>query len=235
MEIQNENQHFSDLSIFKVCNILVDIPLFLIKRIVNFIACIFQEFMNTYSKNCETIPKLLSFRCWYYLVFINVIVSFYNLAVIWLMQLDVFYSWRYIPSEVFEVFEVFGKMQGEHFWSLFVTVFPQAIVALVLSFLLIQYRHPVISLKCLWLGALLQILIWLLSAVFWGRWQGQIAIPLHSVVTHSLGPANFELYQTLMKTHWLRVLLIPAYWILAVWIGLKSIWILPLKNEQITK
>lgn len=76
---------------------------------------------------------------WQALVLSNVIVASYNLAVIWLVQLDVFYTWRYIPTEVF------GQVQGEHFWRLFIIVFPQAIAAFVIAVWLLRVRPESIS------------------------------------------------------------------------------------------
>ncbi|WP_219974702.1 hypothetical protein [Rubrobacter xylanophilus] len=147
----------------------------------------------------------------------NVIVASYNLAVIWLMQLDVFYTWRYIPTHLF------GKAQGEHFWNLFITVFPQAIAALVIAVWLLKARPESMSANLLRFGAGIQVLIWLLTALLWGRWQGQIAIPTSTSSAQALGPANWQLYQTLLHTHWIRVSLITAYWMLAVWLAWRTI------------
>jgi hypothetical protein len=153
---------------------------------------------------------------WDTLVLVNLALSFYNLAVIWLMQLDVFYTWRYIPTDLF------GQAQGEHFWKLFITVFPQAILTTLISGLLLKRRPVGVPAFPLVLGFGLQLLVWLLTAMMWGRWQGQIAVGLSSGTGRSLGPANYALYQILMDTHWIRVGIITAYAVLAVWLAKKT-------------
>lgn len=154
---------------------------------------------------------------WNTLVLANLALSFYNLAVIWLMQLDVFYTWRYIPTELF------GQVQGEHFWKLFITVFPQAILTTLISGLLLKSRPVDVPTFPLVLGFGLQLLVWLLTAIMWGRWQGQIAIVPPHEVPPTIGPANYRLYQVLINTHWIRVAIITAYAVLAAWLCQESI------------
>lgn len=148
-----------------------------------------------------------------FLVLTNLALSFYNLAVIWIMQMDIFYTWRYIPTELF------GQVQGEHFWKLFITVFPQAILTTLISGLLLKRRPEYVPKFPLVFGLLLQLLVWLLTALMWGRWQGEIALMTSSIV-NKLGPANYELYELLINTHWIRVIIITTYAILASWIAM---------------
>ncbi|HEX6971518.1 MAG TPA: hypothetical protein VF234_04815 [Limnochordia bacterium] len=138
----------------------------------------------------------------------NLAVSWYNVAVIWLMQLDIYPSWAYVPSEIF------GRLQGMHFYQLFLTVYPQAILATVLSFVMLRRRPTGVARPLLVSGVVIQCSLWLLTALLWGRWQGQIALPT-STPTPALGPANTALYETLVQTHWLRVALITAYALIA--------------------
>jgi GNAT superfamily N-acetyltransferase len=88
---------------------------------------------------------------------------------------------------------------------------------------LLKVRPEGISTNLLRLGVGVQMLIWVLTALLWGRWQGQIAIPTPTSSAQALGPANWQLYQTLHHTHWIRVGLITVYWILAVWLAWKAI------------
>jgi hypothetical protein len=81
-------------------------------------------------------------------------------------------------------------------------IFPSAGIALLGSFaqLWVQPAHVprwIIPLNCL-----LQALVYILTGAWWGRWQAQ----LESVRLEdgSLNPA----YQRLLRTHWLRVLLL---------------------------
>ena len=152
---------------------------------------------------------------WRYLVLINLAVAFYNVAVIWLMQLDIFPTWRFIPTSEF------GRVQGQHFWRLFLVVFPKAGLAIVLAFLLYRLRPPGLPSQALKLGVVIQISLWLLTALLWGRWQGQIALPGSEPVP-VLGPANYALYQKMLSTHWVRVALITAYGALSFWLAVRT-------------
>lgn len=147
---------------------------------------------------------------------VNLALSFYNVAIIWVMQLDVFYTWRYIPSELV------GQAQGEHFGKLFITVFPQAVLATLISGVLLTRRPPGIPKSPLVFGFGLQMLVWLLTALLWGRWQAQIAVAPSGGTQPLLGPANYERYQVLIETHWIRVGMITAYAILAAWLASRT-------------
>lgn len=89
---------------------------------------------------------------------------------------------------------------------LFFVVFPQAALATLGALALL--RSLEIPKAALWLGLSIQLSLWLLTALLWGRWQGQIA--LGATPPGHLGPANAELYQLLVATHWLRVALITS-------------------------
>lgn len=141
-------------------------------------------------------------------------VSWYNVAVIWLMQILIYPSWAFIPTADF------GQAQGDHFVRLFIVVFPQATLATISALALLRWRPPGIPRAALWLGLGIQLSLWLLTALLWGRWQGQIA--LGDAPPGSLGPANVELYHLLVATHWLRVALITSYGILVFWMVYRS-------------
>lgn len=149
------------------------------------------------------------------LMVLNVGVSWYNVAVIWLMQTLIYPLWAYLPTADF------GAIQGRHFWWLFALVFPQAVLATVLSWRLVRVRPSHISLWMLRLGIAIQLALWLLTAAFWGRWQAQIALP-GAETTSLLGPADYGLYELLVNTHWLRVGLITTYALLASWIVVRG-------------
>lgn len=155
-------------------------------------------------------------RRWYALVLANLALSCYNVAIIWTMQLDVFSSWRYIPSNLF------GQVQGQHFLKLFIIVFPQALLTTILAGLLLKQRPKAIARWPLRLAFVLQLLLWLLTAIFWGRWQGQIATLPPGASAPMLGPANHRLYQTLLTTHWLRVGMITLYALIAAWLARRT-------------
>ncbi len=148
------------------------------------------------------------------ILLVTLAVSWYNVAVIWLMQILIYPSWAFIPTADF------GHAQGYHFVRLFIVVFPQAALATLGALALLRWRPPGIPKAALWLGLGIQLSLWLLTALLWGRWQGQIA--LGDAPPGSLGPANVELYHLLVTTHWLRVALITAYGILVFWMAYRS-------------
>lgn len=147
---------------------------------------------------------------------LNVGVSWYNVAVIWLMQTLIYPLWAYLPTTEF------GAIQGRHFWWLFALVFPQAALATVLSVRLLRTHPPRVPLWTLRLGVAIQVALWVLTAAFWGRWQAQIALP-DADATSLLGPADYGLYELLVNTHWLRVGLITLYALLASWVVIREI------------
>ena len=112
------------------------------------------------------------------------------------------------PSWAFVLSADFGHAQGEHFVRLFIVVFPQAALATLDSLALLRWRPGAVPPAALWVGLGIQLSLWLLTALLWGRWQGQIA--LGATPPGRLGPANAELYQLLVATHWLRVALITS-------------------------
>lgn len=149
------------------------------------------------------------------LLVLNLVVSWYNVAVIWLMQTLIYPLWAYLPTAEF------GAIQGRHFWWLFALVFPQATFATVLSLWLVRKRPPRTPRWALRLGAVIQLALWVLTAALWGRWQAQLALP-NADPAPSLGPADHGLYELLVDTHWLRVGLITAYALLASWLVVGS-------------
>lgn len=154
-------------------------------------------------------------------VLANVVVAAYNVAVIWLMQLIIYPSWAFIPTDQF------GDAQGVHFWRLFLVVFPQAVLATVLAIMLWRRPPPEAPAVALRAGVVIQVALWVLTAALWGRWQGQLALgsadgAVADGAVGPLGPANAELYQLLVNTHWLRVALITAHGVLAVWVARTS-------------
>lgn len=147
---------------------------------------------------------------------LNVGVSWYNVAVIWLMQTLIYPLWAYLPTTEF------GAIQGRHFWWLFALVFPQAALATVLSWRLVRVRPSRIPLWTLQVGVVIQLALWVLTAAFWGRWQAQIALPGTEDTTALLGPADYGLYELLVDSHWLRVGLVTTYALLASWIVVRG-------------
>jgi hypothetical protein len=146
----------------------------------------------------------------------NLVVSWYNVAVIWLMQVMIYPSWALARTADF------GDLQGFHFWRLFSVVFPQAGLSVLGAVAMLRWRPPRVSVRAVWLGISLQVAAWALTAAFWGRWQARIALPVPDRSLPAIGPANRDLYHTLLTTHWVRVALLTAYGALLFWMAASS-------------
>jgi hypothetical protein len=68
----------------------------------------------------------------------------------------------------------------------------------------------------LWLGLVLQLLLVVGTAAWWG--------PLMARIESPEGNLSIERYHLLMLTHWLRVVLVTAYGLLALWMLTNSAW-----------
>jgi len=113
------------------------------------------------------------------------------------MRLNFFRSWKLVSRESFPA------VQTVHWHKLPYWIFAPVLAALAGGIALI-WVHPA---QCpVWAidGALIcQILALVLTAMFWGRWQAQLA-------TDPRGPQSPHL-DRILRTHWLRTLLINAY------------------------
>lgn len=136
------------------------------------------------------------------IIFLEVLlaVAFYNIAVICLMQVEIFPSWQLLD------FKTFQKVRGAHWNTLPWLVFISVGISLAGAIALMWY-HPKGTPKwMLWAGLALQILAHGLTAAFWGRWQGIIH-------WENLGP-NDPLVTHMIETHWIRTSLVTLYGIL---------------------
>jgi hypothetical protein len=65
-----------------------------------------------------------------------------------------------------------------------------------------------------WLGFCLQVLLYALTAVYWGPLMARLSTPESGL--------SLPLYHTLMQTHWLRVAIVTAYGLLVFWMLTRS-------------
>ena len=146
------------------------------------------------------------------LVMLNLALAFYNAAMIWLFQLDIYPSWSFVPTSDFV------SAEGQHLLATSLSVFPAAVAATVVSVLFVVRRPMVIDVARVRIGAVLQVLSWLLTAFVFGPWQGRLTEPVSAAkdqLARALGPANDALYHTMMIAHWGRVAVVSAYAMLA--------------------
>ena len=131
------------------------------------------------------------------LLLLNLALAFYNVGTIWAHEIDIFRSWMLVDAENFPSIHV------AHWRKLPYWIFAPFGVSFVGGVALV-WIHPVDSpLWAIYSALICQILASLLTAVFWGRWQAQLA-------TDPMGPESPYL-EKILKTHWIRTLLVNAY------------------------
>ncbi len=134
----------------------------------------------------------------------NLALAFYNVGTIWAHEVDIFRTWKLTDGKTFH------DVQDKHWRKLPYWVFIPVGLALAGGIALIWY-HPTGS--PIWAIAgvpFCQILSLGLTGAFWGRWQARLA-------NDPLGP-NSPYLERILKTHWIRTLLINASGVLLlVW------------------
>ena len=126
----------------------------------------------------------------------NLALSFYNVGIIWAHEVDIFRSWKLLDAKTFHAVHV------AHWKKLPYWVLAPVALSLVGSIALVWY-HPAGSPGwAIWGNLACQLLSHGLTAAFWGRWQAKLS-------TDPLG-AESPFLDTILRTHWLRTLLINA-------------------------
>ncbi|MFZ2803604.1 MAG: hypothetical protein WA001_00100 [Patescibacteria group bacterium] len=135
---------------------------------------------------------------------LNLALAFYLVGAIWAHEVDIFRNWRVLDPENFR------RVQALHWKKLPFWIFIPLGAALTGSIILIWY-HPLNSpLWAIWGNLASQMLSLVLTALFWGRWQAKLS--------HDPKGAKSIYLQKILKTHWMRTLLINAYaFILLIW------------------
>jgi len=132
---------------------------------------------------------------WVFLL-LNLAVCFYDVGTIWAHEIDIFRSWRLVPVDRFQT------VQTVHWRKLPYWIFLPVGLALAGSIALVPI-HPAGSPAWgIWGNLGCQALSWLLTVLFWGRWQAKLS-------RDPEGPQSVFLAK-ILRTHWVRTLLINA-------------------------
>ncbi len=127
---------------------------------------------------------------------LNLAIGFYNVGTIWAMEIDIFRSWKLVNQD-------FHRIQEAHWKKLPYWIFAPVGLALIGSIGLIWY-HPIGSPAwTIWGVFLFQFTSLVFTAIFWGQWQAKLS-------KDPLGSQSLYLAK-ILKTHWMRTLLINAY------------------------
>jgi hypothetical protein len=130
-----------------------------------------------------------------FLIF-NLALGFYNVGTIWAMEIDIFRSWKLVGTD-------FHIVQKVHWKKLPYWIFTPVGLAFVGSVLLFWYHPEGSPALAIWSTFIFQTLSLMLTAIFWGPWQAKLSRdPLGSRSTY---------LAKILKTHWIRTLLINAY------------------------
>lgn len=136
---------------------------------------------------------------------LNLAIGFYNVGTIWAMEVDIFRSWKLVSKQHFHL------VQEVHWKKLPYWIFTPVGLGLA-GAIGLTWHHPVGSPAwAIWTVLLAQLLSLVLTALFWGQWQAKLS-------QDPLGPRSPYL-DKILKTHWIRTLLINASaLILLVWV-----------------
>jgi hypothetical protein len=127
---------------------------------------------------------------------LNVAFGFYNVGTIWAHEVDIFRTWKLVDAKTFR------DVQARHWRTLPYWVFIPVALALAGSIVLIWYHPAGSPLWGIWAVPFCQLLSLVLTGAFWGRWQARLA-------NDPLGSKS-PFLQRILKTHWIRTLLISA-------------------------
>jgi len=143
-----------------------------------------------------------------WLLLVNLALSFYMVGAIWLTQVSMYPLWAYVGPAEYHAYHV-------AWWhSIWGVIFVPGGLTTLCAFAMLRLRPPGVSAWMVWLGVALQLLIYGLTAVWWGRLMAE----LESVS----GPVYGPMYHQLLVTHWGRVALVTAYGMLQLWMSILS-------------
>ncbi|MDW0118765.1 hypothetical protein QTL97_17720 [Sporosarcina thermotolerans] len=129
---------------------------------------------------------------------LNLVLAFYNVGTIWAHEVDIFRTWKQLVDP-----KTFHIVQGVHWKKLAYWVFIPVGLGFVGSIVLFWYRPESIQVGQVWVAFVFQFISHFLTAILWGQWQAKLS-------KDTLGSASPYL-DKILKTHWIRTLLINAY------------------------
>ncbi len=127
----------------------------------------------------------------------NLALAFYLVGAIWAHEVDIFRNWRVLDPDNFR------RVQTVHWKKLPYWVFAPLGAALAGSIVLIRYHPAGSPAWAIWGNLACQITSHILTALLWGRWQAQLS--------RDTAGGNSVYLAKILRTHWLRTLLISAY------------------------
>jgi hypothetical protein len=148
-----------------------------------------------------------------WLLLATVALGWYDVGIIWLVHVS-YRLWSLVGPAEFSAYHA-------AFWSgwrgVQPVVFPAAFLTTVGSVALLWIHPPATPAWALRTGVALQVAMWLLSALLWGRWHLQLG-----QVWRGDGTLN-PTYERILQTHWLRVGIVTAFAIVELWAAARPV------------
>lgn len=143
-----------------------------------------------------------------WLLLVMSFLAFYGVGNIWLVQLSSYKLWPYVGRQEFYHYHII-------WWhSIWGVIFIPAALLFLGSILMLWWRPPRVPTWAVRIGFALQVLLYGLTAVWWGPLMARLATRKDGLL--------LSRYELLMTTHWLRVAIVTAYGILLFWMLAKS-------------
>jgi hypothetical protein len=147
----------------------------------------------------------VDWRRW--LLLLNFAIAFYNVGTIWLVQVTCYPLWAVVGPGEFAAYH-------EAWWhSIWGVILGPAGLGLAGAVAMLWWRPPRVPVREVWLGATLNVAVFLLTLVWWAPLMARLT---QAVDSTGAWTADFRL---LLSTHWLRVALITAYGLLMFWMA----------------
>jgi hypothetical protein len=145
-----------------------------------------------------------------WILLLTLAASSYDVGTIWMVQIG-YRLWPYVAPADFDTYHL-------NWWlKIIPVIFPVAGLALAGSLGLIWWRPEGVDAASVWTNVALQLVTGALTGAFWARWQAQTHFA--KLADGSLDP----MYARIMNTHWLRVALITAQGVVALWMMIEHL------------
>ena len=144
-----------------------------------------------------------------WLLAVTALLGVYGIGQIWLVQLSSYHLWSFVgPHEI----DAYHWAWWRSIWG---PVMVPTGVVFIGSVLMLWMRPPGVPGWAVWCGFVLEILLALGTAIWWGPLMARVVAPDIGLIA--------PLYRQLMLTHWIRVGLVTGYGLLASWMLLKTL------------
>lgn len=143
-----------------------------------------------------------------WLLIVTVFLAVAGVGQVWLVQLSSYRLWAFVgPREI-------STYHTEWWHSIWFVVIVPACLVFVASGAMLMMPPPGVPRISLEIGFALEGLLLLGTAIYWG--------PLMARLANSEGGLDESRYHELLRTHWIRVVIVTAYGLLVFWMLMRS-------------